>query len=160
LTEIINEAMARFTVSNPLHPDVFPGVRKMEAEIVSMCLDLFNGPNGAGTSKPPFTLRRRNSRLIISHLGRHRINLDVCEDAPRLGEKDKGHHRARDVSPPCCIYGSTSDIVGSSQHLPMQHSGRLVNTSRSSFTSSPSISRLDKQMSGVWLEQCMSDSAK
>jgi sphinganine-1-phosphate aldolase len=52
LTEIINEAMARFTVSNPLHPDVFPGVRKMEAEIVSMCLNLFNGPNGAGTSKP------------------------------------------------------------------------------------------------------------
>jgi sphinganine-1-phosphate aldolase len=50
LTEIINEAMARFTVSNPLHPDVFPGVRKMEAEIVSMCLNLFNGPNGAGTS--------------------------------------------------------------------------------------------------------------
>lgn len=23
----------------------------MEAEIVSMCLNLFNGPNGAGTSK-------------------------------------------------------------------------------------------------------------
>lgn len=58
LTEIINEAMARFTVSNPLHPDVFPGVRKMEAEIVSMCLNLFNGPNGAGTSEscPPLLL--------------------------------------------------------------------------------------------------------
>ena len=51
LTEIINEAMAKFTVSNPLHPDVFPGIRKMEAEIVSICLNLFNGPNGAGTSK-------------------------------------------------------------------------------------------------------------
>ena len=51
MTEIINEAMAKFTVSNPLHPDVFPGIRKMEAEIVSICLNLFNGPNGAGTSK-------------------------------------------------------------------------------------------------------------
>lgn len=40
LTSIINEAMAKFTVSNPLHPDVFPGIRKMESEIVSMCLDL------------------------------------------------------------------------------------------------------------------------
>lgn len=58
MTEIINEAMARFTVSNPLHPDVFPGVRKMEAEIVSMCLSLFNGPNGAGTSQ------WSNSRIV------------------------------------------------------------------------------------------------
>ncbi len=38
---IINEAMAKFVVTNPLHPDVFPGVRKMESEIVSMCLDLW-----------------------------------------------------------------------------------------------------------------------
>ena len=29
--------------SNPLHPDTFPGIRKMEAEIVRMCCDLFNG---------------------------------------------------------------------------------------------------------------------
>jgi glutamate/tyrosine decarboxylase-like PLP-dependent enzyme len=32
--------MAAWT--NPLHPDAFPGVRKMEAEIVRMCCDLFN----------------------------------------------------------------------------------------------------------------------
>ena len=32
--------------SNPLHPDTFPGIRKMEAEIVRMCCSLFNGdPN-------------------------------------------------------------------------------------------------------------------
>lgn len=30
------EAFQRFTVSNPIHPDVFPGVRKMEAEVVAM----------------------------------------------------------------------------------------------------------------------------
>jgi len=35
--------MQQFALSNPLHPDVFPSVRKMEAEVVSMCLDLFNG---------------------------------------------------------------------------------------------------------------------
>ncbi|AAW44943.1 sphinganine-1-phosphate aldolase, putative [Cryptococcus deneoformans JEC21] len=50
LNAVINEAMAKFVVTNPLHPDVFPGVRKMESEIVSMCLNLFNGPNGAGTT--------------------------------------------------------------------------------------------------------------
>lgn len=33
--------MSKFLVSNPLHPDVFPGVRKMEAEVVAMCLDLY-----------------------------------------------------------------------------------------------------------------------
>ncbi|KIR51764.1 sphinganine-1-phosphate aldolase [Cryptococcus gattii Ru294] len=50
LNAVINEAMAKFVVTNPLHPDVFPGVRKMESEIVSICLNLFNGPNGAGTT--------------------------------------------------------------------------------------------------------------
>lgn len=29
--------------TNPLHPDVFPGVRKMEAEVVRMCCTLFHG---------------------------------------------------------------------------------------------------------------------
>lgn len=29
-------AFHRFAVSNPIHPDVFPGVRKMEAEVVAM----------------------------------------------------------------------------------------------------------------------------
>lgn len=42
-------AFQKYCVSNPLHPDVFPAIRKMEAEIVSMCLRMYNGPNGAGT---------------------------------------------------------------------------------------------------------------
>ena len=41
------EAYGKFTVANPIHPDVFPGVRKMEAEIVAMVLNLFNAPPGA-----------------------------------------------------------------------------------------------------------------
>ncbi len=40
-----------FCVANQLHPDVFPGVRKMESEIVSMVLKLYNAPDSAcGTS--------------------------------------------------------------------------------------------------------------
>ena len=40
-------AYERFSVANPLHPDVFPGVRKMEAEIVAMTLSLFHAPPSA-----------------------------------------------------------------------------------------------------------------
>ncbi|CAN6650978.1 sphingosine-1-phosphate lyase [Trichomonascus vanleenenianus] len=48
---IQTEAYSRYSVANQLHPDVFPGVRKMESEVVSMVLKLFNAPEGAcGTS--------------------------------------------------------------------------------------------------------------
>jgi len=40
-------AFESFCVANPIHPDVFPGVRKMEAEIVAMVLAMFNAPPGA-----------------------------------------------------------------------------------------------------------------
>ncbi|KAH8693914.1 putative sphinganine-1-phosphate aldolase BST1 [Talaromyces proteolyticus] len=46
LLSLQTEAIGKFSVSNPIHPDVFPGVRKMEAEIVAMVLALFNGPSG------------------------------------------------------------------------------------------------------------------
>jgi glutamate/tyrosine decarboxylase-like PLP-dependent enzyme len=36
MLDLQGEAYRMFAVSNPLHPDVFPGVRKMEAEIVAM----------------------------------------------------------------------------------------------------------------------------
>jgi sphinganine-1-phosphate aldolase len=47
LTQLQTEAFGMFTVANPIHPDVFPGVRKMEAEVVAMVLSLFNAPDGA-----------------------------------------------------------------------------------------------------------------
>lgn len=47
LLRLQTEAYGKFTVANPIHPDVFPGVRKMEAEVVSMVLSLFNAPPGA-----------------------------------------------------------------------------------------------------------------
>lgn len=42
LSKLQTEAIGNFSVSNPLHPDVFPGVRKMEAEIVAMVCYLSN----------------------------------------------------------------------------------------------------------------------
>jgi len=51
LIKVQTEAFGKFTVANPIHPDVFPGVRKMEAEIVSMVLAMFNAPaGGAGVT--------------------------------------------------------------------------------------------------------------
>ncbi|KAK3293472.1 pyridoxal phosphate-dependent transferase [Chaetomium fimeti] len=47
LLKLQTEAYGKFTVANPIHPDVFPGVRKMEAEVVAMVLSLFNAPRGA-----------------------------------------------------------------------------------------------------------------
>ncbi|XP_056386721.1 sphingosine-1-phosphate lyase 1 [Hyla sarda] len=43
LTQLLVKVYGEFAWSNPLHPDVFPGVRKMEAEIVRMACNLFNG---------------------------------------------------------------------------------------------------------------------
>lgn len=47
-----NLAYGMFSVSNPLHPDVFPYVRKMEAEIVSMSLSMLHADlnTAAGTT--------------------------------------------------------------------------------------------------------------
>eukprot|EP01097_Dermamoeba_algensis_P007936 TRINITY_DN5117_c0_g2_i1.p1 TRINITY_DN5117_c0_g2~~TRINITY_DN5117_c0_g2_i1.p1 ORF type:complete len:402 (-),score=107.67 TRINITY_DN5117_c0_g2_i1:672-1877(-) len=47
INEVANFASNTFSLSNPLHPDVFPGVNKMEAEVVSMVLNMYNAPPGA-----------------------------------------------------------------------------------------------------------------
>eukprot|EP00127_Corallochytrium_limacisporum_P004958 Clim_evm32s195 gene=Clim_evmTU32s195 len=43
LTEVLVDVYKAFAWSNPLHPDVFPGVRQMESEAVSMVADMFKG---------------------------------------------------------------------------------------------------------------------
>ena len=46
LQRLQNEAFALFSLANPLHADTFPFVRKMEAEIVAMTIELLDGtPN-------------------------------------------------------------------------------------------------------------------
>ncbi len=43
LTALNAEVYAKFLWSNPLHMDVFPSLRKMEAEVVQWCVEIFNG---------------------------------------------------------------------------------------------------------------------
>ncbi len=47
LSNIIIAAYSRYCVSNPLHPELFPAVRKMEAEIVAMVLKMYHAPDSA-----------------------------------------------------------------------------------------------------------------
>ncbi|XP_037947472.1 sphingosine-1-phosphate lyase-like [Teleopsis dalmanni] len=43
LVEIITQVYGKASYTNPLHPDIFPGVCKMEAEVVRMACALFHG---------------------------------------------------------------------------------------------------------------------
>ncbi|KHJ91697.1 pyridoxal-dependent decarboxylase domain protein [Oesophagostomum dentatum] len=41
---LLTKVYSKYAYSNPLHPDVFPGARKMEAETIRMVLNLYNAP--------------------------------------------------------------------------------------------------------------------
>lgn len=41
--DLVSKVYAKTAYTNPLHPDVFPGVCKMEAEVIRMVAHLFNG---------------------------------------------------------------------------------------------------------------------
>jgi len=48
--QLLKQVFELYAYSNPLHPDVFPGCRKMEAETIRMVADLYNGgPDTCGT---------------------------------------------------------------------------------------------------------------
>jgi len=47
LKETANKSYSLFSFANPLHPEIFPYVRKMEAEVVRMTLSLFHPPADA-----------------------------------------------------------------------------------------------------------------
>lgn len=50
LTRLTTEVYGLASYTNPLHSDVFPGVNKMEAEVVRMTANLFHGgPESCGT---------------------------------------------------------------------------------------------------------------
>lgn len=47
LVDLITKVYGLASYTNPLHPDVFPGVCKMEAEVVRMAANLFHGDSDA-----------------------------------------------------------------------------------------------------------------
>jgi len=50
LIKLLTEVYGLASYTNPLHSDIFPGICKMEAEIVRLVVNLFNGnSNACGT---------------------------------------------------------------------------------------------------------------
>lgn len=43
LRELLNRAYTAFAHTNPLHGDVFPSVRRMEAEVIAMVASMLGG---------------------------------------------------------------------------------------------------------------------
>lgn len=50
--ELLNDAFALYSISNPLHPDIWPSVMKFDSEVIAMTANLVNGgdENICGTS--------------------------------------------------------------------------------------------------------------
>lgn len=88
LLKLQTEAFGKFTVANPIHPDVFPGVRKMEAEVVSMVLNLFHAPPGAaGVS----TAGGSESILMACLAARQKAYAERGVTEPEMILPDTGH---------------------------------------------------------------------
>jgi len=74
LVDVQVEAYKMFTVANPIHPDVFPGVRKMEAEVVAMvrsthhlrCCDKLTLKGSIHIQCPSWRSRRHNVRWFVA----------------------------------------------------------------------------------------------
>lgn len=50
LCKFVAAVYEKTAYTNPLHSDIFPGINKMEAEVVRMCATMFNGgPDIVGT---------------------------------------------------------------------------------------------------------------
>lgn len=43
LCKLVGSVYEKTSYTNPLHSDIFPGINKMEAEVVRMCATMFNG---------------------------------------------------------------------------------------------------------------------
>lgn len=43
LCNLVSTVYKKTAYTNPLHADIFPGINKMEAEVVRMCATMFNG---------------------------------------------------------------------------------------------------------------------
>lgn len=78
LLDLQSIAYKKYSIANQLHPDVFPGVRKMESEVVSMVLKLFNAPESAcGSSTSGGTESLLLTGLAARQYGR--INKNITE---------------------------------------------------------------------------------
>ena len=119
LLKLQSEAFNKFGVANPIHPDVFPGVRKMEAEVVAMVLSMFNAPQGAAGA----TTSGGTESILLA-----------C-----LSARQKAYHERGVTEPEMYVYvynfkKGPNMPVGSYQKPPTPPSAKPANTSRSKCT--------------------------
>lgn len=136
LMQLQTAAFGKFTVANPIHPDVFPGVRQMEAEIVTMVLRLFNAPD---TAAGVTTAGGTESILMACLSARQKAYVERGITKPEM-------YVDRSSPVPCRALPLTYiPTIGSSPAPHMSLSAKPANTSRSRFTPSPAQHRATRQ---------------
>lgn len=67
LIDLVTEVYRKASYTNPLHPDLFPGLCKMEAEVVRIAANLFHGnEKTCGVVSDFFSNYRLNTFRIIT----------------------------------------------------------------------------------------------
>eukprot|EP01100_Stratorugosa_tubuloviscum_P007834 TRINITY_DN3221_c1_g1_i1.p1 TRINITY_DN3221_c1_g1~~TRINITY_DN3221_c1_g1_i1.p1 ORF type:complete len:551 (-),score=254.51 TRINITY_DN3221_c1_g1_i1:93-1745(-) len=72
LSIVSTKAFESFVWSNPLHPELWPSVRKMEAEVISMVLKLYNGHNNNNNNDYCGSLTSGGTESILLTCKAHR----------------------------------------------------------------------------------------
>lgn len=125
LADLQAEAFKQFGVSNPIHPDVFPGVRKMEAEIVAMTLALFHGPvSGAGVTTSGGT-----ESIVMSVLAaRNKARVERHVTSPELILPETAHPAFRKAADYFKIKLHLVPCPAPSHRASIVHISRLINS--------------------------------
>jgi hypothetical protein len=96
----VTEAYSKTAFANPLNPDAFPGIRKMEAEVVRMCCNLFNGDPDSSCGTVIFKKKNYIKFTLLKGLGflddkwRYRKFDFGLEGLQGVRKKDQGNIQA------------------------------------------------------------------
>lgn len=115
ITRLSSKAYELFIWSNPLHPDVFPGVRKMEADIISMVVKMYNGgPDACGTTTSGGT----ESILMAMKAYREWGRREKGTTKPEIVVADSAH----------CAFDKAAHYFGMKViHVPVEEESRRAN---------------------------------
>lgn len=124
LAKLQTDAFGKFAVANPLHPDVFPGVRKMEAECVAMVLALFNAsPEGAGV----MTSGGTESILMACYSARQKAYAERGVTEPEMILPETAHTAFRKACSYFKIRMHTVACPAPDYKVPLSAVSRLIN---------------------------------
>lgn len=72
--ELLNDAYCMFSQANPLHVDLFPSIRRMEAEVVSMTAALLGGGHAGVTEVCCGTAFTLQYNSLVAYFGRSDVS--------------------------------------------------------------------------------------